>query len=332
MHVARSSYCEARGKLSWEAFAYLLDRALLEDRIKAERWLGHRVRAVDGSSVQLPRSKEILDTFPIRKNVFGQSHYPMLSIVVAADIFSCQTTHTFIGNKCLSERDALKSIMSNFEEGDISILDRNFNGKKLWRYFDDCKQFFVGRFRTGGRGVMHFNRRSKDQIVELEPDHSVRVIRGPRLKNGEYIYVVTNLLDPRKYSRMEILKLYQKRQTVEDVFLHFKNRLNAKNIRSKKVNGVLQEIYAALTMTSVIAGLRYLYERTRNKWKVSFKALVWRMENVFEIMLKPVKSSCFHTLFESMSRFGHKPQPGRSYPRFSRQPENKWIKERRRHI
>jgi hypothetical protein len=213
------------------------------------------VRAVDGTSVQLPRSQEILKVFPVRKNAFGQSHYPMLSVVVAADIFSCQITHTFVGNKHLSEREALKSVMIGFEEGDISILDRNFNGKKLWRHFDDAKQFFVGRLRINGRGVFSFNRRSKDQIVELEPDHQVRVIRGPRLKNGDYIYVVTNLLDSRKYNRTEVLKLYQKRQAVEDVFLHFKNKLDAKNIRSKKINGVLQEIYAALTMTSVIAGL-----------------------------------------------------------------------------
>ncbi len=112
--------------------------------------------------------------------------------------------------------------------------------------------------------------------------------------------------------------------------MHYKNKLNAKNIRSKKVNGVLQEVYAALTMTSAIAGLRYLYERMRDKWRVSFKALVWRTENVFEIMLQPMTSMSTKSLFEGINKFGHNIQPGRSYPRFSRQPENKWILEKRR--
>ena len=98
--IARSSYSEARQKLSWEAFAYLLDRT----QIDSELWHGHRVRAVDGTRIQLPRSEEILSEFPIRNNSFGESPYPMLSLIVAADAFSCQPTHSLVGNMYLSAR------------------------------------------------------------------------------------------------------------------------------------------------------------------------------------------------------------------------------------
>jgi Transposase DDE domain len=323
--IASSSYTEARQKLSWEAFAYLLDRSLIE----SELWHGHKVRAFDGSYVQLPRSEEILERFPLRNNSFGEPHYPMLSLVIAADIFSGQPTHSIIDNKHLSEREALTSILPTFQTGDIAILDRGIDGKKIWRQFAQHSQYFLGRLRSTGRGVIKFKRHLKDQIIDLG-DMTVRVLRGPRFKSGAYLYLITNLTDRKKYARREILTLYKKRQAVEDTFLHLKSTLGAKNIRSKKVNGVLQEIYAALTATSIAQGLRYIFERNVKKRRISFKAIVWRLESSFDSVVFPSEVT-LKSAFKVICKFGHKVQPGRSYPRYSLQPENKWIKERRKH-
>ncbi len=324
--IASSSFTEARQKLSWEAFAYLFERT----QIEAELWLGHTVRAVDGSRIQLPRSEEILEHFPIRNLALGDPHYPMLSLVVASDIFSGQPTHTFIGNKHLSEREALKSLISTFRKGDISVLDRGFDGKKVWRHFMEHGQYFVGRLRVVGRGVRRFKKHLKDQIIEVD-GMSIRIVRGPRMSTGNFLYIVTNLTDSKKYSRQAILNLYKKRQAVEDTFLHLKHTLNAKNIRSKKVNGVLQEIFAALTATSIVQGLRYLFEKTVKHRRISFKAIAWRLETAFELLTSVARSSLSLDLaFGVICKIGHKLQPHRSYPRFSRQPENKWIKAKRR--
>lgn len=334
VRVARSSYSEARDKLSWEAFPYLLDRANLEnrDRFEIPLWKGHRVRAFDGSCVQLPNSEDILASFPVRSGGWGDTHYPYAYLVVAADIFTCQTTHTIIGNKYSSERDQLRAVLETFNQGDICILDRGLDGKKVWKAFEDSNQHYLGRLKVRGCGLK-FNQKLKDQVIELQLETGevlkVRIIRGPKFKTGNYLFLATNLFDRKKYDRKSLLKLYRQRQAVEDVFLHLKNTLHAKNIRSKKLNGILQEIYAALTMTSIVAGIRYLFEQNLRKKRISFKALCWRLETAVIVLLEPQAVGRLNLLFNGLMSFNHFRQPGRSCPRWSMQPENKWIKERR---
>jgi len=331
----RSSYCEARDKLSWEGIAYLLERASLENHnVEPERWRGHRVRAVDGSCLQLPRSDEILSKFPTRSGGFGETYYPYAYLFVAADIFTSQVVHTMIGNKFSSERENLQELLNGFGRGDIAILDRGLDGKNVWKAFEDHGQKYLGRLRARGISRLKFNPRLKDQIVEVQLESEeimkIRVVRGPKFKTGNHLFLATNLLDCKRYDRKGLLDLYKKRQAVEDVFLNLKNTLHAKNIRSKKINGVLQEIYAALTMTSIIAGLRYLFEKKTRDRRISFKAICWHIETAFEVLLEPKPSKQLSRLFKDIAKFNHLRQPGRSFPRYSRQPEPKWINEKRR--
>lgn len=332
--LSRSSFCEARNKLSWEAFAYLQEKANLEHNEGFENplWKGHRVRAVDGTCIQLPRGKDLVATFPERNSKYGASYYPYSYLVAAADVFTCQTTHTVIGNKYSSERDQLRELLSTFNAGDISILDRGFDGKTVWKSFDDAQQFYLGRLRVRGVSRLNFNENLRDQVVETTTDSGeiikIRIVRGKKFKTGNHLFLATNLFDRRKYSRKDLLELYKKRQAVEDVFLHLKHTLKAKNIRSKNLNGALQEIYAALTMTTIVAGLRYLYELNLEKKRISFKAFCWRLETGFCALLRPMSSRKLSLLFDPVCRFTHTKQPGRSYPRCSRQPASKWIAER----
>lgn len=290
--------------------------------------MGHRVRAVDGTGVLLPRSQEILQAYPIRKNRFGKSHYPSLNLLSAVDIFTGQPSHIRTGNMHMSERDALMEIISEFKAGDITILDRGFSGKRVWKYFTEKNQYFIARLKLrDARGILKLNQTCKAEIIELSPGLKIRVLRGEKLKSGEHIYLITNLLDEKKYKKKAIFDLYSQRQSVEEMFLYLKQVLNVKNIRSKKVNGVLQEIYAALVMGAVVAGLKYKYKNQIKKRKSSFKAFAWGIEKLF------TKIFCNGDVefdFSKLNLFYHCIQPGRSYPRFSRQPENKWIREKRK--
>jgi hypothetical protein len=336
--LSRSSFCEARDKLSWEAFALLLDRANLEckSNFKPPTWREHRVRAVDGSCIQLPRSEEILTKFPTRSGGFGDSYYPYSNLVVAADVFTCQTTHSLVGNKYSSERDQLRDLLKTFGKGDIAILDRGFDGKNVWKAFDDLQQHYLGRLRVRGSGGFKFNQNLREQVVEVTVETGeivkIRIVRGPRFRTGNHLFLATNLMDTKRYDRRSLLELYAKRQAVEDVFLHLKNTLHAKNIRSKKLNGVLQEIYAALTMTSIVAGIRYLFEQNQRHKRISFKALAWRLETAIEILLIPLTPNKLSRLFSGILDFNHFRQPGRSSPRWSEQPMPKWIVERQKKV
>jgi len=332
--ISRSSYCEARDKLSWEAFAYLQDMANLEhsQAFNAPLWKGHRVQAVDGSCIQLPHSKEILATFPVRTaGGWGQPHYPVASLVIAVNVYTGQVLESAIGNKHSSEPLQIRDLIKGFRKGDITLLDRGFQGKDIWREFDESEQHYVCRVKAGAKEPF-FNKNLKDQVVELECAQGarikVRVIRGPKLGSGHYLFLATNLMNAKKYSRTDVLELFKRRQAVEEVFLHLKQTLNVKNIRSKKVNGVLQEIYAALAMLTIVAGLRYLYNlQTKNK-KVSFKAIACRLESAIGVLLSSMTQEQLKKVFQNIQSFTHTTQPNRKYPRWSKQPVNKWIVEK----
>ena len=67
--VRHQSVSEARGKLSWKALEYLLDEANLENGNlgKSNKFQGHIVRAIDGSSFFTPRTDDLLKHFSVRK-------------------------------------------------------------------------------------------------------------------------------------------------------------------------------------------------------------------------------------------------------------------------
>ena len=288
------------------------------------------MRAVDGTCIQLPRSKEILEAFPVRSGGYGDSNYPYSYLLAVTDVFTSQVTHAIINNKYSSEINELLTLLPSFDEGDISVMDRGFTGKRMWKAFDDHKQHYLSRLSARRNGQTFFNQRKTDQILDVGDGQKVRVIRGPKFKTGNHLFLATNLLDQKKYSRNDLIGLFKRRQAVEDCFLNFKSKLKAKDIRSRKVNGVLQEIFAALTMASFLAGIRYLFEKGLGDQRVSFKAFMLRFRTAFDIVLKAPSALRAQRLFFAIEHFGHRKQPGRSYPRYSLQPPNKWIQERSR--
>ncbi len=320
--------------MSYEAFAHLLNKANLEHADLDEKWFGHRVRAVDGTVLTLPRSEEILEYFPIRHVNGGDPHYPKALIVVAANIMTSQPTHAMVGNKFLSETGCLTKLVTQFSKGDIALLDRGIGGRPVWKSFEDSEQFFIGRIKAKRGKFENKKLKEKDEFIEIalsgKQNMRIRICRGPKLQNGQHLWIVTNLCDQKKYPRKEILALYGKRQGVEDVFLNYKNKLGGNVIRSKKLNGILQEIFASLTMTSIVAGIRYQFERTMKRRRVSLVAIVWRIENSFGILLETIDIDKLSVLTAGLEKFGHVRQVERNYPRLSLQPENKWIRERRR--
>src|SRR5438067_2509365 len=87
--VATGGYCQGRQNLPKE----LLERSLKEilQRLRNhlhEHLIGFDkpVYVVDGSSVQLQHSPELKKAYPPTRNQHGESHWPMLRIVVLQDV------------------------------------------------------------------------------------------------------------------------------------------------------------------------------------------------------------------------------------------------------
>jgi hypothetical protein len=155
--VRHQSVSEARGKLKWEAFEYLLGTANLEKDGLPERFKfkGHITRAVDGTSVFVPRTDELLKYFSTRKTKSeeGETHYPYGLCVTAVNVYTGQPVAAKVDDYRTSERDLLKKLIRRFQAGDLSLLDRGLGGKEVYFEYQREGQYFIHRTKTTGDRV-----------------------------------------------------------------------------------------------------------------------------------------------------------------------------------
>jgi len=272
-------------------------------------------------------------------------------MVTAINVFTVQCKAARVVNHTCSERDQLRSMIElDFAPGDLTLLDRGFGGDQMFLNFEDHAQFYLCRMRSSGESLARYLRDfvvsgKKSQIVHqtvlradtgAETEIRIRLIRGPKDNEGKRILLATNFLDSKRYTRHSLLKLYRSRWEVETMYGRVKNLLKLESFHSKSVNGVMQEIYAnllviSLTALIVLAAAREL-KLDPEVAVPSFKnaqAVVRR--HLFEAILalhpKPTRNSAralAQQLIEEASRVIWKKQPGRSFPRVSKQPIKIW--------
>jgi hypothetical protein len=344
--ASRSSICEARQKLSFKAFEFLLKAAnLKQDSIpKKQLWNGHVVRAADGTKITLPASREILNSFPRRLNRSYPEHYPFGILMTAVNVFTGQPNSARLVNKNGSERDELLSMLREFEDGDILLLDRGLDGGRVWEKIEEHGQFYISRVRSSGGGsflkakqliasgrseiTITHRWRTRDKKGELK----IRLIRGRKLKDGTYLVLATNLLDKSQYPCKQILALYSKRWKVETHYYRTKTLLNLSNFHARTENGIKQELFAnllilSLTSLAVLDARELVIDENSSPNFKNATEVVRR--HLFHVIGTPQtrSQSIRHAsrMIEEIARVVCRSQPGRSSPRYSRQPMNRWC-------
>lgn len=343
---SKQAFSDARKKLSFEAFKFLLEEANHEDLIE-QKWHGHTVRIVDGSKLHLPNTAEIREHFTIPNTSGGPGHYPQAWMVTAINSFSGQPAAVELGCHKSSERELMLRLFPYFKSGDLLLLDRGLGGAQVYLEHERRDLYFIHRAKTGGKSAPWYIKgflksRKASWVVSIEAeDHDgekiailVRLVRGPKDSEGKRIVFVTNLLNEKIYSVQSIRDLYKNRWAVETMYGRVKNILHLEKFHAKSVNGILQEIYANLLVISLTALIEYQASRRKNldrsKVVPNFKAAVQVVRrHLYRIAgPEPVPADQALAIAEKMveeaGRVLWKKQPGRSYPRVSKQPINSW--------
>jgi len=347
--ITHQSVSEARAKLKWEAFEYLLGRANREKDFNDEQFTyrGHITRAVDGTSMITPRTEDLLSHFTPRISTKGEGHYPSLLLVTAINVFTGQVISGKVENHTASERDQLRFMIRHvFNKGDLSLLDRGFPAGWIFLEYKKAEQFYLARLKTTGdrmsvyvRQFLKSKQKSKvititvmDETTGREVEIKIRLVRGPKDSEGKRIAFATNLIGE-KYSRRSILKLYRERWTVETLYWRVKILLKIERFHSRSYNGVMQEIFANLLVLSLTA---LIWAATIKKHRLNAKYVVPSFKNAVEV----VRRHLFHAIDNKITgtkarvlakklilqtgRVLWAKQPGRSYPRVSMQPIKSW--------
>jgi len=347
--VTRQSISEARSKLKWEGFQALLSSANRETAFTQDslRYKGHITRAVDGTSMIVPRTAELLEYFTPRTSKKGEGHYPCLLAVTAMNVFTGQPTAARIDDHTASERDGLLSMIRTvFRPGDLSLMDRGLPAGWLFWEFEKAGQYYLSRMKTTGESSAGYVRdfvksKKKSKVIQIEivdidtnekVNIKVRLVRGPTDSEGKQIVFATNLIGE-KYTRKSLLKLYSQRWAVETLYGRMKNLLKIERFHARNYNGVMQEIFANLLVLSLTA---LVWSVTICCKDMNPRKTVPNFKNATEVVRRHLFDAIDRRItgrrakllakrmIEQTARVIWKKQPDRSYPRVSMQPIKVW--------
>ena len=345
----KQSVSQARAKLSWEAFEFLLSRANMEEQGLPRRltFKGHITRAFDGTSFYTPRSEELLTHFSPRntKAAEGETHYPYGLLVTGINVFTGQPVKAAVDDYRVSERDLLLRLIDQCAAGDLALLDRGLGGGRIYAAFDVRKQFFIHRTKTSGERVAKYvqkflasGKRQKKITITVTDESGeevrikIRMIRGPKDSDGKAIVFVTNLLSKSHYTWQDIVELYQRRWTVETLYGRVKNLLALEKFHSRSYNGVMQEIFAnllvlslaALAVAAVVDEDGIDVREQLPSFKNAAESIRRHLFAIVDHRIEGKRREIVAAILAEVRHVMYRIRPGRSYARVSMQPIKSW--------
>ncbi len=357
--VHRSAVSKARSKIPWQLFEQLsydsaqLAYELLPENDEAYLWHGMSVYGFDGSKYNLPATDEIRAKFDPNSGLGnpGKGHYPQCLVSTAYDVFRRLPVARTVVPTGGSEREEMKKLMPRIPKKSVNLFDRgypgfesfdylraNYDGYWLFRCPASCTFPVVEKFvESGKQEIVTYIKPSKKakQKIEISKRHSLKAVKVRIVRlvspEGEVSVLLTNLFNKKKYPAEEIVGLYFKRWRVEEYYRDEKVTFEIEKFHSRTVNGVLQELYAAMTISLIARGLMALSSRLflSESQECQFKnaAISVAAEAFFLVPAEPARAlEIFKELLREIARVKYyRPlEPRSSQPRVSKRPANKW--------
>jgi len=265
-----AAWCQARSRLPEGLWRELIGGSTRRvTHLAGDRFLyvGRAVYLVDGSTLSMPDTPELVDAFGYAKTKHGLSRFPVARITFVLRAGVEALCDYRLGRYRQSESAQLHAMWHGIPRGSIVIWDRYF-----------CSFYNLAKCRQRRVDViscLHQRRDARDLIadgksigknewlvwLDLAPqlrkkydDPSlpqrlcVRLIRVVFNRKGKrrQIWLVTTLLDPKRYTRNSIVKLYRRRWGIETRIGSLKTTLEMNVLRSHSPQAVRSEVAATV--------------------------------------------------------------------------------------
>jgi hypothetical protein len=372
--IAPSSFCAARMKLDEAAFQDINRKIIQTYSDQAEsgsyQWHGHRIFAVDGSKINLPRG---LLNFGY-KLLSDSSNYPQGLLSCLYQVKS-QIPFDFNLVSHLNERTCAEQHLKLLEKDDIVVYDRGYYSYLMLHRHFERKIHPVFRLQKNNATAIDefFSSSETDAIVSIAPSSTTRseiLAEYPNLTivpipmrlvkyqiDGETICLGTTLLDRNLYTIQDFIEIYHSRWGVEELYKISKRTFIIEDFHAQTERGVKQEIFAhfaLITMSRIFAnqadidlnlsggsanqsesGLLSIAASSNQplrRFKINFKSCVHVFTRSIEelVLLHTHMKSVIERTFLFVIGRRQKERPGRSYQRKSMRPETKWHARRKR--
>lgn len=366
--IAPSSFCEARKKLDEQVFKEInrniLQTYAAQGQDDLYRWRGHRLFAVDGSKLNLPRSL-IAKGYKLPSD---NSNYPQGLLSCLYQVKS-QMPFDFDLVAHGNERTCAEQHLQALAQDDVVVYDRGYFSYVMLYSHCEAKIHAVFRLQEFSFNVIKdfFASPQTDTIVTIDPSATVRnevrkehpeitvaplQIRLIKYRLGDEVLCLgTTLLDQDRYKTQDFVDIYHARWGVEELYKISKRILIIEDFHAQTERGVKQEVFAhfaLVTMNRLFANQADIdlnwtdstktlsaeptgFDRSSSsekigKIKANFKNCIHVFARSIEDLLllhAKIKDTVVRT-FERIIGRHQKERPGRSYPRKSMRPENKW--------
>ena len=337
--VSAPAFCEARHKITTALLRHML-RELAQDSIEdlgsANRWLGRRVFAVDGTKINLQRSPDLARDFGVPES----AHCPQALVSVLLDVCTKAPVDLAISPFASSEREHLLALLPSLAAGDVLVLDRGYPSHEVFQELAANGIDFLVRVPAshtfaavdelregpGDDYIYHFDppERSPESWTRL----TLRVL-GITI-DGSTSYFVTSLRR-KDATRAQISQLYHMRWQAEEFFKLMKgDYIGQGQFRSKSPAGIKQEIHALVLFLAIARLLMLTAAKSAgvDYQSLSQKAAVLGLARYLTRLLLETHPERAVDHVQRLLRHAltacEKPRPGRRAPRISYRPRLRW--------
>jgi len=272
--IAPSSFCAARKKLDEDVFKSInqkiIDTYAEQGQDDAHKWLGHRIFAVDGSQLNLPRNL----TSCGYKLPSDNSNYPQGLLSCLYQVKS-QMPFDFDLVSHGNERTCAKQHLQVLEKGDVVVYDRGYFSYPMLHQHLKSQIHAVFRLQESSYNVIRdfFSAEQTDIIATIYPSEKTRrdikrahpkieivplKMRLIKYEIGNETYCLgTTLTDQSRYDNtQDFIDIYHARWGVEELYKVSKRIFIIEDFHAKSERGVKQEIFAhfaLITMNRIFA-------------------------------------------------------------------------------
>lgn len=368
--IAPSALSQARQKLDENIFKIINCKII--DVYETENhdfsWLGHRLFAVDGTKVNLPRA---LTKVGYRVPTAG--HYPQ-GLVSALYQLKSRLPYDFILSKHGNERTAALSHISRLKAGDVVVYDRGyFSYSMLYRHLESGIYAIFRLQKQNFVEIMNFIKSDEtDKLVTIEPRcktlqknigqlFGLKIIKPLPLRlikytcEGMTFYLGTTLFDQASYPASEFSPAYHSRWGIEELYKISKVFVETENFHSRSERGVLQELFAHFVLITLGRILANHAESDLNRFalfnsgqvqsqssipfhapiKVNFKNCLANISHHLEELLHSAGKrldDILNYMFGSIRAVNQQFRGGRKYLRISYKPIRRWHRPNRKRL
>ena len=260
-----SAYSQARTKLPVALIEKVSDMIFdsLQAQLRSLPGLEGPMFLLDGTSIQLQHSRELLEKWPPARNRHGSSHWSVIRVVVAHDVISGLAIRpcwgAMDGAAAVSEQGLTKQIMRRLPAGCGILGDRNFGVFSMARHAD--KQNHPCLFRltevraqklnghtlppagTDREILWEASREDRRANPEIPADDSVRgrlLACSTQDARGQWqqLYFFTTLTPP----PAQLLKLYGYRWHIETDLRSLKREVRLHMLEARSADMVEKEL------------------------------------------------------------------------------------------